>query len=50
MKNEFLEDIICKLESASIPYMVVGSVAGSLYGISRATIDIDIVIAPSSEQ
>ncbi len=31
------------LDGMSVPYMVVGSVASSLYGDSRATADVDIV-------
>ncbi|MBA2645265.1 MAG: hypothetical protein H0U81_00570 [Pyrinomonadaceae bacterium] len=31
------------LDGLSVPYMVVGSVASSLYGDSRATADVDIV-------
>jgi hypothetical protein len=36
-----------RLEGAGIPYMVVGSVAGSLHGEPRTTVDIDLVIVPS---
>ncbi len=50
MKNDFLAKVIEKLEMAFVPYMVVGSVAGSYYGISRSTIDIDIVISPDPAQ
>lgn len=36
------------LEEAGIPYMVVGSVAGSFHGEPRTTVDIDIVIDPTA--
>lgn len=36
-----------RLETARIPFMVVGSVAGSLHGEPRTTVDIDLVIDPS---
>lgn len=35
------------LEAASIPYMVVGSIASSIHGEPRTTFDLDIVIDPS---
>ncbi len=37
------------LESARVPYMVVGSVASSFHGEPRTTRDIDLVIDPTSE-
>jgi hypothetical protein len=44
-----LSAIADRLEAAGIPYMVVGSVAGSFHGEPRTTIDIDIVIDPTRE-
>ena len=38
------------LESAKIPYMLTGSFASSFYGATRATRDIDLVIAPTPQQ
>ncbi len=35
-------------DAASIPYMVVGSVASTVYGEPRTTFGLDIVIAPSA--
>jgi hypothetical protein len=46
---ELLSAIADRLERAGIPYMVVGSVAGSFHGEPRTTIDIDLVIDPSAE-
>lgn len=39
-----LKLIIQKIESAGIPYMLVGSVASSFYGDPRLTRDIDLVL------
>jgi hypothetical protein len=44
---ELLAAIADRLETAGIPFMVVGSVAASLHGEPRTTIDIDVVIDPS---
>lgn len=38
------------LDELRIPYFVSGSFASSAHGVPRATHDIDVVIAPSSEQ
>jgi hypothetical protein len=38
------------LREASIPFMVVGSFASNLYGVGRATYDIDVVISADAEQ
>jgi hypothetical protein len=46
MIGEFLLRIATALEMNGIPYMLAGSLASSMYGIPRATNDIDIVIAP----
>ncbi|MBL9019440.1 MAG: hypothetical protein JNL83_34950 [Myxococcales bacterium] len=37
------------LDAASIPYMVVGSVASTVYSEPRTTFDLDLVIAPTRE-
>lgn len=42
--------IVSALEGASIPYMLTGSLASSIYGTPRSTNDIDIVIAPTEDQ
>ncbi len=38
------------LESAKIPYMLTGSFASTVYGMARASQDIDLVIAASEDQ
>jgi hypothetical protein len=47
---DFLNAIGQRLTAAGIPFMVVGSHASSLYGIYRATNDVDIVVDPTLEQ
>jgi hypothetical protein len=46
---QLLAAVADRLEAAGIPYMVVGSVAGSFHGHPRTTADIDIVIDPSAD-
>ncbi len=36
--------VVDALERTAIPYMLVGSLASNLYGIPRATQDVDIVV------
>jgi hypothetical protein len=50
MVGEFLQQITTALEANGIPYMLTGSLASSMYGVPRATNDIDIVIAPTRSQ
>jgi hypothetical protein len=40
----FFLDILLKLESLEIPYTIIGGFAATMYGITRATFDIDIVV------
>ena len=50
MRNEhlpdlsFFLDILQTLEAIGAPYMVIGAFAGAVYGITRITYDIDIVV------
>ena len=37
-------DILDTLEAIGVPYMIIGAFAGTVYGITRVTFDIDIVI------
>jgi hypothetical protein len=50
MIGEFLHRVTAALDSTGVPYMLTGSLASSMYGIPRATNDIDVVIAPTREQ
>ena len=46
MKSEIssaIELFIKNLEEMNIPYFIGGSIASSVYGISRATMDIDLI-------
>lgn len=50
MRNEHLPDlslfldILQTLEAIGAPYMVIGAFAGAVYGITRITYDIDVVV------
>lgn len=48
-QGELLRRIAGMLDEASIPHMVVGSLASSFHGEPRQTRDIDIVIDPTPE-
>jgi hypothetical protein len=48
-QGDLLRRITGMLEEASIPHMVVGSLASSFHGEPRQTRDIDIVIDPTPE-
>ncbi len=37
-------DILLKLEEFNIPYVIIGGFAATMYGITRATYDIDIIV------
>jgi hypothetical protein len=45
-----LRKIITALETALIPYMVVGSFASTAHGEPRTTRDLDLVIDPRPDQ
>lgn len=40
----FYIDVVRALDEIAAPYMIVGAFAGSTYGLSRATYDIDIIV------
>jgi len=46
---EVLADIPSRLDRAGIPYMVTGSIASTLHGVPRLTLDLDVVIDPTAE-
>ncbi len=43
-------DILFKLEELDIPYVIIGGFAATMYGITRATYDIDVVANMAEEQ
>ncbi len=47
--EEFVADVVGRLEATSIEYMIGGSVASSIYGEPRTTRDVDIVVEVSPE-
>lgn len=46
--GSFLAVIIHGLNQAGVPHMLAGSLASSVYGMPRATNDVDLVIDPSA--
>lgn len=48
--SETLKRVIAALHESGIPYMLTGSFASAHYGTPRSTLDLDLVIAPESEQ
>lgn len=42
-------DILKTLEAIEAPYMVIGAFAGTIYGITRVTYDIDMIVDLSEE-
>jgi hypothetical protein len=48
--SEIFEKLRAALEAAQVPYLVTGSFVSSAHGIPRSTNDIDVLIAPTSEQ
>lgn len=42
-------DILLKLEALDIPYVVIGGFAATMYGITRVTYDIDIIVDMGEE-
>jgi len=42
--TELFHQLTQALEHSEIPYMLTGSLASNVYGVGRATMDVDIVI------
>lgn len=40
----FYMDVIRALEEIGAPYMMVGAFAGSVFGVTRVTFDVDILV------
>jgi len=47
---DFIALFVAPLEAAGITYMITGSVASSIYGEPRNTLDIDLVVLPNPHQ
>ena len=45
-----LQSVVAALDTAAVPFMLTGSLAAAYHGAGRATMDIDMVIAPSAAQ
>jgi hypothetical protein len=50
LQQEFLKDVISRLEATGSPYAVTGSIASNLWGVPRMTHDLDVLVVISSEQ
>jgi uncharacterized protein (DUF1330 family) len=48
--QEFVSNLVSKIEDAGMSYMIAGSLASSILGKPRTTNDVDIVIAPNVDQ
>ena len=42
-----LQDVFASLEKHQVKYLVIGGIAAVLYGVPRATFDLDIIIEPT---
>lgn len=47
---QFYLDILQTLERLGVPYVVIGAFAGVSYGVTRTTVDVDIVVDLSEDQ
>jgi hypothetical protein len=50
LATEFLADLVRRLESREVTYVLVGSIAAMTYGEPRATLDVDVVVALDTEE
>jgi hypothetical protein len=48
--EELVQRLVDALESVGIPYVLVGSLAASFYGVSRSTQDADLVVSCDGSQ
>lgn len=49
-ESDILQDIVKRLEAPNIAYMISGSIAANIYGQSRSTRDVDIIIELSASK
>ena len=45
-----LKDVFSSLEKHQVKYLVIGGVASILYGVPRATFELDITIEPTKDK
>ena len=50
MEQEFLSDLVARLEGTGVTYAITGSVASSLWGVPRTTHDVDVVVVLSEAE
>ena len=43
--EQALSDVTHHLEAADLPYMVIGGLANAVWGVPRATVDVDITVS-----
>lgn len=41
----FYVEVLLKLDELDVPYVIIGGFAASMFGITRVTLDIDILVA-----
>ena len=44
LEQEFLKDVIARLEGTGVTYALTGSIASNFWGIPRTTHDVDVVV------
>jgi hypothetical protein len=47
--GSFLDEVLGALAAAGVPCMLTGSLAAAVHGAGRATMDIDLIIEPTSD-
>ena len=48
MEQEFLQDMVSRVEQAGVRYAITGSIASNLWGTPRTTHDVDFVVVLSA--
>jgi hypothetical protein len=44
LQQEFLEDVVARLEGTGVTYAITGSIAGNVWGVPRLTHDVDVLV------
>jgi hypothetical protein len=50
LEQEFLSDLVARLEGTGVTYAITGSIASSLWGTPRTTHDVDVVVVLSEAE